>query len=75
MYLWIIIAYFAAAIVWFVSFALASEALRKKGETQEAKLASTFGGAFLVWPVVIVYVTLVSLVKVFAAPFTKNRKI
>lgn len=75
MYLWLIIAYFAVALVWFVSFALVSEALRKKGEKLEAKLASTFSGASLVWPVVLAYVTLVSLVKIFSAPFTKNRKI
>ncbi|WP_237185513.1 hypothetical protein [Rothia nasimurium] len=74
MNLWLIIAYFAVALVWFVSFGLAAESFRKKGETQDAKLASTFGSAFLVWPVVLAYVTLVSLVKIFAAPFTKNRK-
>ncbi|MBF0807933.1 hypothetical protein E4U03_04780 [Rothia nasimurium] len=75
MYLWLIIAYFAVALVWFIAFALAYEALRKKGAARDAKLANSFGCACLVWPVVIVYVTLVSLVKIFAAPFTKNRKI
>lgn len=74
---WLIITlsiiYVAIAIFWLAAFGAMKDKNEKENKPDEAKIASALAGCAFAWPIALLIVTTVSLLRLLALPFKRSK--